>query len=448
MRDRLLAAMEEPGCAVCQVGLEQERRYFFWFFAENHHAPETLARLVDAQGFCLRHARGLAAGGDDHEAALASVYEFLARKTAARLSEVHRREADPWPGGTLGRCPACASREGAEERLLDPLAELLSDERARERYRSPHLLCHTHLQWLESHLDAGTLRWVLARHRSALDAAMEQSSEAESRPSRRPRLASRVREVDVSAVFPEHEADLNGAELAVRTAVDRTLDDDGHCPVCAAQAEAYKAWARFCEAHAEVREPIEDLLPTCDEHVAAFLVHGSDRLRERTIANLAPLLRDVLVRSLADLDPGTPTSWWKRLRAVLAFGRSESGERRARRTLQRRPACPVCSMQKDAEIRALDLLSVLIQSGPGKRRYDHGHGLCLRHLRTALTTRYGSEVRSALLEHARLAVERLAWELQEAGRLDAWTARPLPRASERESWRRALYRFEGGLERP
>jgi hypothetical protein len=440
--------MEEPGCPICQVGLEQERRYFFWFFAENHHSPETLMRLVDTQGFCLRHARGLAAGGGEHDAALASVYEFLSRKVAADLKGELRHETGTWPGRVSAQCPVCASREGAEERLLDPLARLLADELARERYHPPHLLCHTHLQRLEPHLDTGTLRWVVDRNRDALDAAIEQPFDAEAQRSHVAELSGVVREVDVSAVYPEHRAEPAVGGLALRAAVERTLEDERHCPVCVAQAEAYRAWARFCEAHAGGREPIEDLLPTCDEHVGAFLAHGSDGLRERTLANLAPLLQDVLVRSLGDLDADSSSSWWTRLKAIMLSGRRESGERRARKALQRRPACPVCAMQQDAESRALDLCALLVGTGPGRQRYENGHGLCLRHLRAGLARRYGSDVRSALLGHARLQVELVAWELQEAGRLDAWTARPLPRASEREGWRRALYRFEGGLERP
>lgn len=292
---------------------------------------------------------------------------------------------------------------------------------------------------------------------------MEESPDVHAQSPHVPALARTVREVDVSAMLPEHggeaagpdhqgadaaDADPADSELAVRTAVERTLDDVDHCPVCAAQAEAYHAWSRFCEARAGGPEPIDELLPTCDEHVAAFLVHGSDRLGERTLANVAPLLRDVLVRTLGELEADGPSSWWARVRVAVLSRRREPSALRARRALHRRPACPVCAMQHDAEIRALDLCALLVRTAPGRRRYERGHGLCLRHLRVAMATGYGPGVSPLLLEQAQLQLELLAWDLHEAGRLDAWTARPLPRASEWESRRRALYRFQGGLERP
>lgn len=458
LRERLLAAMEEPGCPLCGLVREQERRYFFWFFAENYHAPETLASLVASHGFCQHHAGRLAVRHADKASAIAVVYELVSRKVSAELAAEAARERPTWPSHDLGRCPACASRERSERRFLGALADLLSDSRERARYRSPHLLCQSHLQQLEPLLPVAELRHVLQVHLAWLEAAVRRSAaglEGESRgavegadpasdaggdPGGAASLGSLVRDVDP----PEAAAPLRGDRdpLDVEGAVGRALDDAERCPVCAAGTDALHAWRAYCDAHISDGEPVDDLLPTCDAHVSAFLADGGPELRDATLRQLAGRVRDTLARTLAALQEDRSGSWRERSARLLS-GAREPPEERARRTFRRAIPCPVCSMLATTDVRALALLDVLLRAGPAAARYARGHGICLRHLRAATPGSAAPGEARALLRHARADVELLAWRLRETGRLDGWNLRPLTVVADETTWRRALYRYVG-----
>jgi hypothetical protein len=451
LRDRLLAAMDEPGCPLCRLVREQERRYFFWFFAENYHAPETLEQLVASHGFCRQHATGLAARHEDRAAAIAVVYEIVSRTVGAELAAEARRKRPAWPPRALGRCPACADRERTERRFLEALAELLADDRERARYHSPHLLCFTHLQGLEPLLGGPDLRRVVEIHLAWLDEAARQAGHDGARGTpdagsgadgvEGTSLASLVKDAEVADVAPAY-CGLDGDPLDVERAVSRVLDDDERCPVCAARTNARLAWERYCEAHVGDREPIDELLPTCDVHVSSLLEHGGQELRAATLRHLAGRVRDMLSRTSAAL-PGGRVGFWREGLRRLQSGGGEPGDRHARRTLRRGVSCPVCSVLATTESRALELLGALVRSGPDAERYARGHGVCLRHLQAAVSESADPGDARRLLQHARGDVELLTWRLREAGRLEGWHVRPLPRVPDEAVWRRALYRYVG-----
>jgi len=459
LRDRLLAAMAEPGCPLCGLVREQERRYFFWFFAEHYHAPETLAQLVASHGFCRGHAGRLAVRGEDKAAAIGVVYEIVSSRVGSELAAEGARPRPTWPPRALGRCPACASRERTEHRFLESLAELLQDGDEPGRYRPPHLLCHSHLRQLEPYLGVAALQRVLGIHLRWLGGAAPpveprprpDAGRAGARPgpaeetaagnAERGSLASLVREAALDDVAASVDA-VERAPLDVERAVRGALDAPDRCPVCAATTDALHAWQGYCEAHVSGGERPGDLLPTCDAHVSAFLASAGPALRLAVLQNLAARVNDTLTRAQAALAEAPARTRRARL-ARLASGPRESPEQRARDTLRRDIACPVCSMLGTAEARAVTLLDVLLRRDPDARRYAAGHGLCLRHLRVALAPGSGASQARALLRHAQGDVELLAWRLREAGRLDAWNVRPLPDVPDQTVWRRALYRYVG-----
>lgn len=450
--------MEEPGCPLCRLEREQERRYFFWFFAENYHAPETLASLVASHGFCQQHASRLAACGEDRAAAIGVVYELVSRKVAAELAAELGRERPTWPVRSLGRCPACASRERAERRFLEALAEVLRDSRVRSRYHPPHLLCQSHLRRLEPLLRVDDLRHVLEVHlawlgnagsgadagsgRSAGDAGAGAAEGAASAESTWP--SPLVRDVDLAdvALAPGDAAD---DRLDVERAVGGSLDDAERCPACVARSEALRAWQRYCQAHVADVAPIDDLLPACDVHVSLFLERGSPELRAAILRHLAGRVRDTLARTLTALQEEVAGGGWRWRLSRLLSGAREPPELRARGTLRRAVPCPVCAMLATTEVRALDLFDVLVRARPGAERYARGHGLCLRHLRAATARGADPDAARALLQHARVDAELLAWRLREGGRLGAWNVRPLPAVPDEAAWRSALYRYVGEL---
>lgn len=458
LRERLLAAMAEPGCPLCGLVREQERRYFFWFFAEHYHTPETLAQLVASHGFCRGHAGRLAVRGEDRAAAIGMVYEIVSSRVGSELAAEGARPRPTWPPRALGRCPACASRERTERRFLESLAELLQDGDEQGRYRPPQLLCHSHLRQLEPYLGVAALRHVLGVHLGWLGEAAPQG-EPRSRPdagragaraaaedaaagaAEQGSLVSLVREAALDDVAPALDA-LERAPLDVERAVRGALDAPDRCPVCVATSDGLHAWQGYCEAHVSGSERIDDLLPTCDAHVSAFLASGGPALRVAVLRNLAARVDDTLTRALAALAEAPAHTRRGRV-ARLVSGPREPPEQRARETLRRDIACPVCAMLGTAEARAVALLDALLRSDPDARRYAAGHGLCLRHLGAALAPGSGAGRARALLRHAQGDVELLAWRLREVGRLDAWNVRPLPGVPDQTVWRRALYRYVG-----
>ena len=89
------------------------------------------------------------------------------------------------------------------------------------------------------------------------------------------------------------------------------------------------------------------------------------------------------------------------------------------------------------------LLAALLEDAGGRRAFEGGYGLCVRHAAQALPQSDARRIASivATTLHARLAL--LRWELEEQLRRGAWQARPEPRGTESSAWLRAPARFAG-----
>ncbi len=91
----------------------------------------------------------------------------------------------------------------------------------------------------------------------------------------------------------------------------------------------------------------------------------------------------------------------------------------------------------------MSLLAALVESADGRRAFESGYGLCVRHAARAMAmpvrSTFGDIV--ARTTHARLAL--LRWELEEQLRRGAWQARPQRRGVESAAWLRAGPRFAG-----
>ena len=89
------------------------------------------------------------------------------------------------------------------------------------------------------------------------------------------------------------------------------------------------------------------------------------------------------------------------------------------------------------------LHAALLEDAGGRRAFEGGYGLCVRHAAQALlqpdARRIANIVATTL--HARLAL--LRWELEEQLRRGAWQARPEARGTESSAWLRAPSRFAG-----
>jgi hypothetical protein len=92
---------------------------------------------------------------------------------------------------------------------------------------------------------------------------------------------------------------------------------------------------------------------------------------------------------------------------------------------------------RDTRTTVLGLLSAALLTAAGREAYERSPGLCLRHLERAVEAWSPDAVAIA----TRVATGRVAllrWELAEAGRKSAWTARYEPAGLERSAWVRAL----------
>jgi len=282
--DRYLAAtvretFAEPGCPLCRLLSQKERRSLESLLWEQVNDPMTADRLAAARGFCWEHTWALVPAG-------AAVHSHLG--VAILLERILR---DAYRSGTSSQalerwlapeepCPVCEWLAAAEETLLWTTAELARHDPGL-LLQQPGILCQPHAA-------------ALARLAPALPWAEWEMRVARERPrwSHRERLA--------------HEAGRRPWHLPQPATLPEC------CPQCLdAPPRRDRCWDWFMhqrEAHAEGAA-----LEPC-------LGHGleSDFLRSR--AALAELLDDLAAfiaaadyRFRGELTPGQRSSW---LRAI------------------------------------------------------------------------------------------------------------------------------------
>jgi hypothetical protein len=338
------------------------------------------------------------------------------------------------------------------------LSGILGDPAHAHAYASPGVLCFPHLQLVGSRLPLSLLPSLMGIHRSAMAAAGDVLSDLEREVQRSP---SEGRQDVAKTLMP-------GLRLAVGLERDSGAYpglDDGDpdsqrpfsvarllesfrsdaCPVCLEIRRAWLEWARWLDAQSLRAENIDDLLPSCPDHVwalvhrhGAFLaLRASCRALDRARASIH------LAAGALALPARSARLLSERLREILGGPRRRL--RIAREILLRPLECPVCDRLGVARDRALTLLLSLLEDDAGRAAFQSGHGLCLGHFARALEMQPPTEKAAVLVavQSARLA--SLHWELEEAGRKSAWHFRPEGQGSEHTAWRRAMLRFSGSL---
>ena len=439
----LRALLTKHGCPVCLESQDSDDKYFFWFLNESYGFPHVLRELADAFGFCTAHGHRLNACAKDADA-IAFAHGYVTRLTLELLSNApgdEQRLIEP------RACPACASMERVSERVLFFLDRLLEDPAGAELYGNPGLLCFPHFQsfaqrlrspalfqhLLSLHLDAMT------RTRHALDAYPEP---ADAFPAvldlavggHPGPMALPV--IDIKNVAGERRDTIG--DFAAQ------LDRDDACPVCVEVHRAWCDWIAWLERAVSGDQNLEDVLPTCREHVWACVRHGSPALATAVVRNaLMMALRCAhgAQRMLAPAAPARRDGWVARLRRATQGSRQRFHE--ARQAVAYPIRCPVCERLATARDRATRLLFALLLEPRHRARCEAGHGLCLKHFSHALSLRPPPAVQTVLIETETAKLALLQWELEEALRKRAWSARPEPAGSERTAWQRALHRFSG-----
>lgn len=459
---RLLSLLAQQGCPICQDAADTDRRYFFWFYNEKYYQSVTLDALSQSLGFCRAHGACLTQGSQGSYQ-VAFVHEILLRRVLRGLREAGTTGPRENRCGTalsiLGLCPPCADREeraGSDAFWFAPFRE---DGSRADHYGRPGMLCFPHLQMLTGHLSASAFERLLALHEDSMAFALESLVE---RKDALRRLSSADHRELLEPLLPAlwlavgHErnpvcwAAPKGlaASAQRRDPVAEFLEGlrrDDACAVCLEVQRAWLEWVGWLRNAVEQGAKAEDLLPTCPEHVWPMVRLGSCPLAVETAENVLSLaLHQVRAALRAFAPPAKDGGQGPFL--LLRKGLLQSQRLRiqaAREVMERGLRCPVCDRLRNAEDRALRLLSVLIKARQGRAAMEDGHGLCLQHLSKALAVDPTPPSRRFLLEVEVAKLDRLHWELEEALRKTSWSCRPESRGAESTSWRRAVRKFSG-----
>jgi hypothetical protein len=132
---------------------------------------------------------------------------------------------------------------------------------------------------------------------------------------------------------------------------------------------------------------------------------------------------------------------WSKVASVLESPQARLNDLRT--VAFRSDFCQACLQIQTTTKRRLELTLRLLEDPVGRKAYQSGWGLCLRHCVEAAKL---AEVPSALVELLSAQIARLRlleWELEEASRKDNWSVRYEPKGPESDVWRRAAYQFCG-----
>jgi len=187
------------------------------------------------------------------------------------------------------------------------------------------------------------------------------------------------------------------------------------CPICRLVAEATDRYLRSLLHESvndpRVREKLRASQGFCGEHAWQVQRRGD------------PLGISILWRDLLS-------------QAAESTSHSPAGRDRGRSVL-----CLACEVAAEAERSYLETLVEHLASGSLRREYDSSAGLCLPHLRKALTHR--SAARAFLLESEGAKLAGLIEELTEIIRKHDYRFREEPWGAERDAWIRATRKLAG-----
>jgi len=145
----LKVAFRQPGCPICRLRRESERRYLFGFLWENVNDAGVRVKLVNSLGFCRRHAWQLQAmeervWGDGLGTAI--VYEDLVRRAHAALQNSTNHNRVPSGLRPRAQCRVCEIGENTEQSYVTWLLRGCKDAEFRKWYRSSDGVCLPHLR--------------------------------------------------------------------------------------------------------------------------------------------------------------------------------------------------------------------------------------------------------------------------------------------------------------
>jgi hypothetical protein len=215
-----------------------------------------------------------------------------------------------------------------------------------------------------------------------------------------------------SSRLPALPADTDGADIPdpVRR-MRRRLHDLPSCAICAEIADACAEWLDWLASASGNADKLADVLPLCREHV----------WQARAVAGpvLAPGLAAVVLREAGQrlgfaADAAAVHGGSRRLldRLGRAFG-AVPARRAALASLHRGRECPLCVRVRIAGERGLALAAALVESAGGRRDFEGGYGLCVRHAAQAIAMPDAPVLGDIVAQTTRARLALLRWELEE-----------------------------------
>lgn len=415
--ERLLT---EPGCPSCRYIAEVERSFFSWFEIESHTVSEVQAELRAAMGMCPVHARRLLESVGE-----GPIMTIVMREALAGARVVIRGEAQ------VETCPACAAAGSAADYARRLLLDGLQDPALGRLYAEHSGVCLVHLLDALAVADPTALKMLAERFLESLydiggAALVELLAGADPDAPRRSMWRERLPQLPSRGSTIER--------LGERLEIDA-------CPVCAATGIAGRDYLHWFVRHSAQDDPSLGTDPgeLCATHLhdvaqadpSVAWNYAAQRKRKIRIAQLERFLA-----SLAH----TPIPERRRRRSNPDVLEGIRGE------LLATPHCSACHARDGVERAQHDLVVRSLGLTAVRERYEHGHGLCVRHARQVPDSPAARVVR----HHAGARLAVIAWEVQETARMYAWAFRHERGGPERAGWLRGLAQidgrvFEGGV---
>lgn len=414
---RLVSELErllrEPGCPACGYVSEIERSFFSWFQIESFSSPQVQARLRAGLGMCPAHSRRLV-----EELGGGHIMTTVVREALAGAFLRVRGEAQP------GACPACEAVEAGSRGACRLVLDGLLDPALTRLYSDHGGMCLVHVLQSLPVADAPSLKLLTERYLARLRAEVG------------PRLVTVLAGSDDDArrraLWRERLPELpRGGSTIDRL---REVIEIETCSVCLSAGVAerdYLDWfsTRSAAADESLRSDPGEFCPghLHDAAAAGAQSGASFAIDHKRAARIAQIER--FLARLSQLPaPG------KRGRRSKPDGLEHVGAE-----LLATPYCGVCHARDGVERSQLDLVTASLTLVPLRERYEHCHGLCLRH---AMQLPEGSAARVAR-RHLDAKLGVLAWEVGETARKYAWAYRHETSGPEHDAWTRALVQVDG-----
>jgi hypothetical protein len=499
-KSEVLARLKEPRCWVCAHLVSEVNRDFFWFVSEQYYAIETVDKMRLAHGFCPTHTRHFLETGA--HSANVTVFSYVTWYVIKQLDAARNLLAQ---GGSKddplhlcvhaatvlrpqGACPMCQSLEQTEGIEINALVSALALKEVKDAYESSPGLCVPHFRQAGYRADWDIVVFLSNDLQRRLGAKVGQG---------RPTTASLEQAVGLDRDHSLRRAKSSGGLNALCD--EKECDSEAYidlgkpdhpwsptfeemlaslaqpgCPVCRACAQGirqYLDWlGKQMEAQPSISGSWDPCWQVCSSHLWELYSSGRDRAAILIAKHTMQNWLGKLDRLNSGLSNRPSEHWFERLRQDFLIrwrGYSSDGSRplpRARfrwsdviaalespryrldalRAIAfRGDICQACWHIQTTTRRRLELILRALEEPSGRKAYQAGWGLCLRHCIDAAKLAEVPDTLAELLSAQIARLRILEWELHEASRKDNWSVRYEPKGPEKDVWRRAAYQFCG-----